>query len=567
MTAKLRQVLDTCGPEAVLHLNYAGNTGTLTCDFPTRLWSALGATRTDNALCSKSGHEALALHYGTSYGLLPEELLSRKLIVFWGFNAALSAAHLFRLALEARKKGAHVAAVDPRESETAGKAATWIAPRPGSDVALAYGIARFLIEHECADSDFIRAHTRGFEAFREEVMKWTPALVEDATGLAWSAIERLAGLYAELKPCATMIGIGFQKSLQGAESTRAVSLIPALLGLHRGFFYSNDKRYSVDISFLSGASLTRRKPRIVSQVALGALLAEGAFRFIFTSGMNPAVSVPDQNAFRRGLSRDDLFLAVHDTHWTETCTFADVVLPAPTCLEKEDLIIPWSHNYVRLSPKITEPAGESRDEIWLMQEMARCLELSEEWLYASPMECLKHALRESFGDGTWDDLKRGKTLRLRCRPLDEYPTPSGKIEFYSQKAEKSGLPPLPAQRHLVRAEGEFVLLSSALSEYTHSQFQEVFGKIPSKVKIHPGDAARFGIRTGDEVQLENNLGRVRLTAEVSDGQQEGTLWAPKLCLDNAGAPLNSLIPGECQQIGKGSTINSTLVSSVRKVSS
>jgi anaerobic selenocysteine-containing dehydrogenase len=174
-----------------------------------------------------------------------------------------------------------------------------------------------------------------------------------------------------------MIGIGLQKNERGADLVRAVSLLPALLGLHRGFFYSNAHGLSIDQDRISGRSLTEKAARMVRQVAVADLVDSGAFKFIYVSGMNPALTLPNQHAFREGLSKRGVFMAVHDSHWTKTAQYADVVLPAPTYLEKDDLVIPWSHRYLQYSHQVVASTADSRSEIWVMKEIAGRLGLKE----------------------------------------------------------------------------------------------------------------------------------------------------------------------------------------------
>ncbi|MFX1254093.1 MAG: molybdopterin-dependent oxidoreductase [Promethearchaeota archaeon] len=560
VSEKLRQTLEDHGPESILHLEYAGNTGLLTCYFPQRIWSAIGATKTDGALCANSGHEALSLHYGQSYGLQPNDLLNKKLIVYWGFNAAVSSMHMWNLSKKARKQHeALIAVVDPRKSKSAEKADIWLNPRPGTDVALAFGIARYIIEHNYVDLDFIEKWTHGYSLFKEEVMKWTPSRVKKVTGIEWDLVGKLGQAYGELQSSATMIGIGFQKSIQGAESVRAVSLIPALLGLHRSFFYSSSNGFYVDLGYLMGENLTTKKSRVVSQVALSKLVKQGDFKFIFIYNMNPALTLPDQRALRAGLSREDVFVVVHDTHWSGTTDYADVVLPAPTYLEKEDLVIPWGHHYLRLSKKIVNPIGDSRDEIWLMQKLARALKLTEEWLYEDPWEAVKKTLENTLKTGTFADLMKGKDLVLKYKPLNTYQTSTGKIEFYSTKAEKLGLSPVPIQHSPEINDKEFVLLNSALRKYTHTQFQEVYGPIPPIVHINPKDAELCQIKDNSIITLYNILGSVTMKAVITNDVPKGVLWAPKQLVGINGEPQNSLAPGSPQKIGKGPTFNSITV--------
>jgi anaerobic selenocysteine-containing dehydrogenase len=560
VSEKLRETLDEDGPQSVLYLNYAGNTGLVTQGFPSRLWNAIGATQTDLALCSASGHAGLGLHYGASYGVEPEELLSTKLIVFWGFNAAVSSPHLWALAREARTAhGAQIVVVDPRESRAARDADLWVQPWPGSDVALTYGLIDYVRRRGYLDLDFLQEWTTGFDQLRQEAQQWTPDRVEQVTRLEWRRVEELGEAYGGRRPSATMIGIGLQKCDRGADQVRAVSFIPALLGQHRGFFYSNSHAYSVDEDLITGRSLARNTPRIVKQVHLADLMRQGEFRFVYVCGMNPALTLPHQYAFREGLSRDDVFLVVHDTHWTRTAQYADVVLPAPTYLEKEDLVLPWTHHYVRYSSQVVSPVTNSRSEVWVMREIAKRQGLTEDWLFEDPWVAVEAALEDAFEDGNLDSLRSGAMLEFKRKPRDRYPTPSGKIEFYSAQATARGWNPLPVQVPLDGTTDGFVMLTSATPKYTSTQFQEVYGAIPALVVVNPRDAERLGIEEGDIVALSNDRGEVKVRAIVSGTVREGTVWSPRQSEGLAGQPQNCLMSSEPQEVGGGPRFNSTTV--------
>lgn len=555
---RLRETLDTSGPESVLLLDYYGNTGLLSSGFSRRLWTALGATRTDGAVCSASGHAALGLHYGLSYGVEPEALLDRKIIVFWGFNAKNSSPHTWALAQRARRENdAAIVVVDPRRSESTSMADLWLYPAPGSDVALCYGLARHLIVGGHVDEGFIERHCAGYEAYAEEAMGWTPERVEAVTGVSWKGVESLVDALVEYGDPVFMMGIGLNKSLQGAESVRAVSLIPALLGESRGFYYTNSRgRYlSGD---LEGRTLTSAAPRVVSQISVGDRLKAGEYRFVYVQGMNPVLTLPDSGIIAAGLTREDVFLVVHDTHLTETCRLADVVLPAATYLEKDDIVLSDSHPYVRKACRAVEPWGRSRSEIWVMRELARRLDVGEEWVYDDPWAEAGRVLEDAFTGGGYRDLLDGSTVRLRMRPLDEYQTPSGRIEFFSTAAW-DGVSPLPAQMALSRVSDEYVLISSSLPKYTHTQFRDVYGEIPLRVWVNPVDAERHGIDDGSEVTLFNENGRLSLTAVVTDNVPRGILWAPRQLVDGEGNLQNSLTRGVPQPIGGGPGFNSTKV--------
>jgi anaerobic selenocysteine-containing dehydrogenase len=555
--SRLKDTIRGHGPEAVLLLDYSGNTGLITSGFSKRLWNALGATRTDYTVCSASGHAALGLHYGLSYGVEPEELLARGTIVFWGFNARHSSPHMWNMAVRARKENdAAVVVVDPRQSESTEMADLWLYPRPGTDVALGYGLANHLITGGYADAGFIASSTHGYETYRDEASKWTPERVERVTGVSWEGVKELGDLLAGHGPPAFMMGLGLQKSAAGAEAVRAVSLLPALLGQHRGFYYTNSRGRFV--GGVSGEALAEKRPRVVSQISLGRRLADGEFRFVYVYGANPALTLPDSNRVIQGLRREDVFLAVHDTHITETCDLADVVLPAPTYLEKDDVVLCDSHPYARRAVKAVEPEGESRDEVHVMRVLARLVGVAEPWVYEDPWVAVREALKDAFADGSVEEFMGGAQLRLRSRPRDEYQTPTGRIEFAATSVPE-GVTPLPRQVELSLGVDEFTLLSSSVPKYLHTQFRDVYGEIPCEVWVNPLDAERHSIGDGDEGALVNELGRLNVTFRVTDRVQRGVMWSARELVDSEGNSQNGLAPGTPQRIGGGPTFNSVRV--------
>jgi anaerobic selenocysteine-containing dehydrogenase len=557
---RLASVLKNYGNESVLLYDYPGNQGCLSWQYSQRLWRALGGTVTDGALCSTSGHTGIGLHYGLSYGLEFEDVLNCNAIVFWGNNARVSSPHLWALSLRARKeKGAMLVSVDPRKSETSESCDLWVNPRPGSDVALFYGIARYLIEHDELAEKFIKEWTTGYEKFREEAKKWTAKHVEKATNLTWKKVEELSEILVKKTPVGFMIGLGLNKSTHGAEATRAVSLLPALLGQHRGFHYSNSKGRFIDWDYINGSGMSRKKSKVVEQVSVGSRLSSGEFKFVFIKGSNPALTLPNQNAVRAGLSRDDVFVVIHETHWTETAKLADVALPAATYLEKSDLNFSDHHLYTRLSTKAIEPLEECKHEIWVMQQLAKRLNCEESWVFEDSLQALEKATMEAFENGRFDDLLKGMVLKLRQRRVNEYQTPSGKIELYSSKAIEIGASPLPAQLPFNENERWFTLLNSSLPNWTHSQFRDVYGPIPEIVWINPIDAGSLGIKNRDDVILFNELGALTVEAIITEKVSKGVLWSPRPLTGKNGVPLNSLASNNPQVLGAGPRLNSIRV--------
>jgi anaerobic selenocysteine-containing dehydrogenase len=258
------------------------------------------------------------------------------------------------------------------------------------------------------------------------------------------------------------------------------------------------------------------------------------------------------------LAREDVMVVVHDTHWSETAMRADVVLPAATFLEKQDITIPDHHDYCRLSEKAVDPLGESRPEIEVMRQLARRLGLTGRWLYDDPWSAMERALAKTFVAGSLATVRAGAIARVGIKPADLYQTPSGKIAFEAPSPPK-GASPLPMQPSLPSHKGTFVLLNSATAKYTHSQFTDVYGPIPPVIWIHPDDAARLEIGDDERVLLSNELAEVTLRASITTRVPTGSLWAPRPLIGLNGVPLNALVPGKTQSIGGGPIFNTTRV--------
>ncbi len=272
----------------------------------------------------------------------------------------------------------------------------------------------------------------------------------------------------------------------------------------------------------------------------------------------PAMTLPDSNKVIQGFQRPDLFLVVHDTHITETTNLADVTLPATTYLEKDDIYTSDSHPYVRMGRKAIWPIAESIDEHMLMKAMAEKLEINEPWVYADPWEEMSEGFKDAFIDGSFSDLLDGKGLQLRHRPMDEYPTGTGKIEFASTSAPE-GISPIPIQMEIPVEKGEFIMLNSAVPSYTHTQFTDVYGEIPCIAWINPDDVDEMGLDCNEKATLYNNLGKLVVGLKSTKQVSRGVIWCPRELIDFESNYQNSLSHGTPQLIGGGPMFNTVKV--------
>ena len=200
-----------------------------------------------------------------------------------------------------------------------------------------------------------------------------------------------------------------------------------------------------------------------------------------------------------------------------------------------------------------------------MLELARQMSIEDTWLCEDAWEALQKSLTDAFENGSVHDLLDGKVMKLKSRMVNEYQTPSGKMEFYSSRAIELGLNPLPEQLRVEQSEeGWYTLLNSSLPNYTHSQFTDVYGPIPQIVWINSEDSENIQMEDGEVLEVFNDLGKVTLRATVTDKVSPGVLWVPRPVTGMDGNPMNSLASSKPQTIGRGPTFNTTRVK-VRRI--
>lgn len=538
--SELAERLKRADPRKVIHVEYDGNQGLLTWYYPARLFNALGAASTDYSICSSEGHAALKLHWGRSWGMLPEELAGARAVVFWGINAVVSFIHGWALAKKAR---ARTAAVDVAPTETIKAVDLPVIVKPGSDVVLALGVARELISRGLYDKRFVEERTYGFEEFAAYVDKFTPEYVEREAGVGREVLSRLVELYAS--GAKTVIGFSLGRTLNGGDAVRAISLIHALLGDPLGFFYSNSGTWGIDFDYLRG--LHAGKPsEVVPMGLVGARAREFEVMYVWNS--NPVMTLPQGDRICRAAQNGDLFLAVHDIVFNETAECADLILPAPAYLEKDDVIYSYWHNLLIYNKAVARPPGEARPEHWAIREVGKAMGLSEHRLIAEdPWRAVEIALRPA-GVELSELLKRGVVALRRGDPL-RFDTPTGKLEFYSLSAERRGLSPLPKYE---RAEG-LVLTFTSEPLHTNTQFFDEYGLPPPVAEVNPEDFV------GEVACLEAGGASIRIRLTPNPQVPRGVVLMRGIPKDLDGRPVNSVVDATPNPYGGTPRINTSPV--------
>ncbi len=556
---KLREVIEEHGPQEVLVFNYSGSTGLISFNYPLRLFYALGAVRLQYTICDEAGETALELHYGMRYGAFPEDLEQARLAVIWGANIASSSIHAYRIVADLKARGTPIWVIDPRRTKTA-LLGRHVRPKPGTDAVLAAGISWYLINDVGVDREFIERYTTGFEEYSRLISKYPPDRVQEITGVPKREMKELAEDYASHKPSVTYIGVGMQKSKYGAEAVRVISLIPALVGVHRGFFFCNSSR-DFDIAYLQGRHLGEE--RRVNMLDVPRMLSEGRFKFIYIYGSNPALTLPRADLFRKGMEREDLFVVVHEVVWSETAKLSDVVLPATSMFEQEEVVGSWWHPYLGYSPRVMEPLAESRPNWWVIQKLAEKLGLNIPELMEDPMEAVKRAMEGSkMLPISMEELKSRGYVKLVYPPKDEYQTPTGRIEFASNLASELGYSKLPEIGWDEQIPGyPYRLLSSSVPEMTATQDilpRDAYRR--DHLHVSEEDARALGVEEGDLVTVSSPSGaKVLATVKVDPNLPPGVVWARRSAKFLEGS-VNDLLTDDKQRISEGITLNSSYVS-------
>lgn len=545
------------GPEAILPYSYAGTMGALHYhSLDRRFFHYMGASRLGRTICSSAGGEAMMLTLGARTGYDPEDMVDARLIIVWGLNVLSSNVHQWPIIEEARKRGARLVVIDPYRHETARRADWHLSPRPGTDGALALGLMHVLIAEDLYDKDYVARHTTGFPQLKERVAEYPPARVAEITGIPAEDIVRLAREYAGSRPAAIRVGYGLQRHTNGGATVRAIACLPALCGHWGvpggGFLLSNGQ--APGLADLAGQELIRGNPRSINMIRLGEALleAEPPVYSLYVYNCNPANVAPDQNRVIQGLLRENLFTVVHEQHFTETCDYADVVLPATTNLEHLDLHTSYWHLYVQLNEPAISPLGESKPNTEVFRLLARAMGYTEPKLFTSDEDLIREAIGSGhphLEDITLEALRaNGGRMRLRTAgsrhvPFGDgrFPTPSGKVEFYSERLAARGLDPLPGYAPPAESpDGSPELYRryplQLVSPAAHHFLNSSFGNVTSLQKkerrptiyLHPDDAAARRIQTGERVRVFNDRGSVVLFAEVGDWSRPGVAVSPSI---------------------------------------
>jgi anaerobic selenocysteine-containing dehydrogenase len=311
-------------------------------------------------------------------GMDPEGIADAQLVILWGANPLVTHHHLWKFVEAARSKGAHVVVIDPVRTRSADRADEHLAPRPGTDAALALGLLHVVVARGAEDREFIEAHTLGWDAFRERIHDYPPARVAEITGLPVERIEALGARLATARPTAIRIGPGMQRHAGGGMAVRTITCIPGVTGDWRypggGAAYDTRSFFKGNWPALWRDDLRPPGTRVLAMTRLAEALltpSDQPVQALLVYGSNPAASAPDQRRVRQGLAREDLFTVVIDHFQTDTADFADLLLPATMQTEHADLHNSYGHAYLAWNAPAVAAPGECLSNSEIFRRLAR----------------------------------------------------------------------------------------------------------------------------------------------------------------------------------------------------
>ena len=528
-----KETIDTYGSESILRYSYAGTMGVIQSPAADYFFRRIGATDQDRGICSPAKQAGFRSVYGDTLAIKPQEAQHSDLIVLWGMNATATDVHILHDVNIAKKKGARVWIIDTHKTYTFSQAHEHIYVKPGSDGALALGMLHIIHRDGLADTDFIKEHVQGYdELVKEVLLEFTPEKASDICGVSVERMTEFAHAYAKSKAPFIRLGSGLSRYGNGAMTCRAINALPAVVGawqhLGGGLLSSASGSKFVGKEVMQQVHVHAPAKRLMPMIKLGEMLTSPsgtAVHSLYVFSSNPAITAPNQNVVRKGLMRNDLFTIVHERFFTDTCKYADIILPATTSVEHDDIYNSYGHYTIGTGYKLIDPVGESRSNWQVIAELAKRMGLEDAFFNLSERELIEQIVHTSSRIS-----KSDQELILNGEPVEmtvpesykmDFKTPSGKIELYNPQ----DVEPLIRYMPPYGDNAPFWLINGNDIRILDSSFCELDFNDPElmKLRIHPEDAKMYNINDGAEVEIYNDRGSVKIKAYYDDEVQRGTL--------------------------------------------
>ena len=573
---RLDEIRRADGGEAILPYHYGGSNGWLTEGaLATRFFRRIKASTCERTFCAAASSAAARGLYGAMPGVALEDYEHARLIVLWGVNPAATGIHLVPVIERAREAGAKLVVIDPRRTPLARRADLHLPIRPGTDLPVALAAIHAAFARGHADLPFLGRHATGVGELQIRAARWSVAEAAAVAGIEARLLDRFIELYARSAPAVIRVGWGAERNRNGGGAIAAILALPAVCGKlgvrGGGYTMSNgDARWRASAEAAIGEPPPGTRSFNMSDLP-GAVrdLRDPPARCVFVYNCNPVATAPDQRGVIEQLSREDVFVVVHEQVMTDTARLADVVLPATAFLEHRDLRRGYGTMRLFDIRPVATPPGEARSNNQLFGALLERLGLVREGDAMTDDELIARTFAASpHGPELAAQLaERGVAEPPEGpRPIpfaEVFPdTPDGKIHLVPAALDREAPGGLYAYRpDPGTAAFPLALISPAMSTQISSTFGQL-RRAPGALEMAPDDAAARGIAEGDRVRIWNALGEVRCLVRVSPEVRPGVcvlakgLWRKHT--DN-GHTANALIPATFADLGGQAVFNDARV--------
>ncbi|MBI2256498.1 MAG: molybdopterin oxidoreductase family protein [Proteobacteria bacterium] len=590
IAAKFQEAERRYGAEAVFPYYYAGTMGLVQRDGIFRLTHEKKYSRQKSTICVSLSDAGWAAGVGVMRGVDSREMAESDLIVVWGGNPVATQVNVMTHIARARKvRGAKLVVIDPYRTGTAEAADQHLMLRPGTDGALAVAVMHVLFAEGFADRDYLVRYSDAPEELERHVASRSPEWAEAITGVPAATIRDFARLYGRSKKSFIRVGYGFSRTRNGAVNLHAVSCLPTITGAWKekggGAHYSNRTIYHLNNTLIQGLDMVDRSVRQLDQSRLGAILTGDKrdlgkgppVAAMIIQNTNPMNVCPNSTLVRQGFMRGDLFVAVHEQFMTETAAMADIVLPATTFLEHDDIYRASGHTHLQVTRKVVEPLGQAKPNHYVISELAKRLGARHRGFAMSEWEIIDETLKisghksaQELYDAHWEDcavdFETGHFLngfghadkKFRFKP--DWSTIGDDVEGLPSLPDYAPLNDTPNDQHPLR------LVTAPARQFLNSTFTPTPTSRAREGRptllVHPTDGARYGIADGGAVEVGNALGKISLHAKFFDGVLPGVVVIESLW-GNADFPgglgVNTLVSDEPGKPDGGAVFHDTAV--------
>ena len=576
--------------ESIWPYYYAGTMGLVQRDSINRLRNFFNFSGQYSTICNTLAETGWLAGTGSLKGSDPREVVYSKIIIMWGGNPASTQVNFMKHVQNARKKNnAFLIVIDPYLTKTAKIADLHIKLRPGTDGALACGIMKHLIENKKIDEKYLEKYAKGLSKLKTHLLKKDKNWASNISGVSYEKIITLSNLLSKTKKVFFRLGYGFTRQRNGSFNMHAVICIPTLLGawkeLGGGAFYNNGGIYNINKNLIEGLNFKNENIRMLDQSRIGPILNGNksalkngvAVKALFIQNTNPLVVAPETVLVRKGFQRKDLFVCVHEQFLTETAKYADIVLPATSFVEHNDIYIAGGHQHLTFGPKIIKELGECWSNNRLINELSKKMGTVKKEFSFSEEEFIDNTLKLS-NLGSLKELKIKKFIDLQ----PEFNI-SHFINGFGHKDKKFHLAAewkinnktfnkqfeLPDHYDLIEKSSKkfpFKLVTAPAHNFLNSSFTETnssksIEKKP-KIKIHSKDMEKLNIKNNEIIEIGNNRAKLKIHTEAFDGILPGVVivegvWPNECFIEGLG--INSLIGADSPEPFGGAVFHDSAI--------